>query len=77
MTWTYERTDGGVTIRDHDGTEITTLENNGRGLVLPDDILTVMSSEFDTAVSNHDFQRAFQIIGDASFEQIEEYDSDQ
>lgn len=71
MTWNYVIDGESMTVWDHSGTEVASLTTTS-AYRIPDDVLDVMSTELDAAISNGDSQRAIKIGADAACEQIEE-----
>lgn len=48
MTWTYKFTNAGnLSVYDHNSTHVTTVMNDGSGVSVPDDVLSVMGAELD------------------------------
>lgn len=48
MTWTYKLTDAGnLSVYDHTGSHVTTVMNDGSGVSVPDDVLSVIGDELD------------------------------
>jgi len=44
-------------VIDHNGTNITTIQNNGEGFKIPDDIYDIMRKEAEKARTNGDMER--------------------
>lgn len=58
MTWTYKIIDGSeLEIYDHNDQKIKTIQNDGTGFVIPDDITDVMRDEAEKARSNSNMER--------------------
>ena len=59
MTWHYQISDDGsqMDIWDHTGQLIKTLQNDGSGLTLPNDVTAVMRSEAEAARANNNMDR--------------------
>lgn len=72
MTWNYQISDDGTSmdVYDHVGTLVATLQNNGSGFDVPDDILSIMADEIDAAADAGNIDRAVAIARDGSCQQI-------
>jgi len=59
MTWHYTTVNDGseMVIYDHTGTEVTRLQNDGSGFLLPDDVTDVMRDEARKARTDNDTSR--------------------
>lgn len=74
MAWNYALAadNSSMDVYDHTGALITTYQNDGSGFSIPGDVLDVMHSELQAALSNGKTDRAISIAADAACEQIEE-----
>lgn len=59
MTWEYNIGDGGssMDVYDHEDTLVDTVQNDGSGLTIPDDVLTVMRDAAEQARAEGDMKR--------------------
>jgi len=59
MTWYYDidANKESMDIIDHTGDIVTTINNDGSGFIIPDDVFTVMRSEAEKARSNNNTDR--------------------
>jgi len=57
MTWNYDIDNGEMKVYDHNGDLVTTLENNGSGFTIPDDVSSVMRQQAEKARNNGNMER--------------------
>jgi len=58
MSWTYRLTDNAnLSVYDHTGEHITVVQNDGSGIRLPDDVVSVMRAEAEDARANGNTER--------------------
>ena len=74
MTWYFEPSETAMGIYDHTGAEVAADREFGGvwSADYPDEVLSVMQSEAEAAVSAGDIARALLIVSQAAFEDIEE-----
>jgi len=73
MTWSYTINDSGeLEVYDHNGDLNTTLQNDGRGFRLPDDVLQAMGDTLDSEGWDLSSSWVRSTIKDALVEDIEE-----
>jgi len=59
MTWHYQIAEDGsvMEIYDHSGSLIQSIQNDGSGFTIPDDVTTVMRDEAERARSKNNTER--------------------
>lgn len=77
MTWHYSISDDGssMTVYDHTGAEVATVQNDGGGFRIPNDVLDVMYSEAIDAYNGAGGtvnEYSMLVLADAAFEQIDQ-----
>lgn len=73
MTWTYKITDKqNLSIYDHNGDHVTTVMNDGTGVVVPEDVLEAMGAELDARGWDLTDPYVQQTMKDALIEDISE-----
>ncbi|AFH21655.1 hypothetical protein OSG_eHP6_00110 [environmental Halophage eHP-6] len=73
MTWEYTTTnDGKMKIYDGNNNLISTIENDGSGFTIPQDILDVMRNEAQKAMNNDNLDRWREIYTQLSSNDIQE-----